>query len=70
MSGEIKNRDVLYEVAFIRPILIVLLVVYHAFIIYRGGWEPPVGFKNVVVYKWIAEVSYSFMLETFVFISG
>lgn len=27
----------LKEISFIRPILIIHLVVYHAFIIYRGG---------------------------------
>lgn len=65
-----KSNSILCDVSFIRPILIVLLVVYHAFIIYRGGWEQPVGFHENTAYWWIANVSYSFMLETFVFISG
>lgn len=60
----------LAEVSFIRPILIVLLVVYHAFIIYQGGWTQPLCFQENTVYWWIAETSYSFMLEMFVFISG
>ncbi len=60
----------LVEVSFIRPILIVLLVVYHAFIIYQGGWTQPLGFQENTTYWWIAETSYSFMLEMFVFISG
>ncbi len=38
------------EVSFIRPILIVLLVVYHAFIIYRGGWTQPSGFQENTIY--------------------
>ncbi len=58
------------EVSIIRPILIVLLVVYHAFIIYRGGWSQPAGFQENTVYWWIAASAYSFMLEMFVFISG
>mgnify|MGYP003397052814 CR=1 FL=1 len=60
----------LAEVSIIRPILIVLLVVYHAFIIYRGGWVQPSGFQENTTYWWIAVTSYSFMLEMFVFISG
>lgn len=64
------NPKNLAEVSIIRPILIVLLVVYHAFIIYRGGWGQPSGFQENVAYWWIAATSYSFMLEMFVFISG
>ena len=60
----------LAEVSIIRPILIVLLVVYHAFIIYRGGWVQTSGFQENTIYWWIAATSYSFMLEMFVFISG
>ena len=60
----------LKEISFIRPILIILLVVYHAFIIYSGGWREPVGFVPNKIYWWIASIAYSFMLEMFVFISG
>lgn len=61
----------LQEVLLIRPILIVLLVVYHAFIIYTGGgWQPPTGCVPNEAYAWIARISYSLMLEMFVFISG
>lgn len=50
--------------------LIVIVVLYHAFIVFDGGWKEPVGFVPCELYKWIARVTYSFMLETFVFISG
>lgn len=63
-------RQKLQEVLLIRPILIVLLVVYHAFIIYAGGWYQPDGFMPHDGYAWIARLSYSFMLEMFVFVSG
>ena len=39
------------EVAFIRPILILFLVVYHAFLIYGGGWAQPVGYVDIPLYK-------------------
>lgn len=64
------NPNNLSEISVIRPILIVLLVVYHAFIIYRGGWVQPVGYQDNTTYWWIASSAYSFMLEMFVFISG
>lgn len=58
------------EVSFIRPILIVLLVLYHAFCPWTGAWEPFDGFEPIVTYQWIADTAYSFMLPMFVFISG
>lgn len=42
------------EVSFIRPILILLLVFYHAFIIYDNGWHEPNGFCASEIYKWVA----------------
>lgn len=53
-----------------RPIAIFLLVVWHSFIIYTGGWREPVGFQPVESYWWLAKFSYAFMLELFVFVSG
>ena len=61
---------ILYDVCIIRILLIILLVTYHAFIIFRGGWEEPIGFKPVSVYWWMSSIAYSFLLEMFVFISG
>ena len=63
-------KKFIYEAAFIRPIVILLLVIYHAFIIYQGGWSEPEGFEPNKAYWWISKLSYAFMLETFVFISG
>ena len=58
------------EVVIIRPILIVLLVFYHAFAIYGGAWAPIEGFPEVPAYWWLDKLSYAFMLEMFVFVSG
>lgn len=63
-SGLLKN------IAVIRPILVVLLVFYHAFAPYSGAWSPIEGYPEVPVYWWLDKLSYAFMLETFVFISG
>lgn len=60
----------LKEISIIRPILIILLVLYHAFIVYAGGWEEPMCFRPVHSYYLIANWAYAFMLETFTFISG
>lgn len=43
---------------------------YHAFIIYVGGWNEPVGFEPCTIYSWLDKLAYAFMLPTFVFISG
>lgn len=60
----------LENVVVIRLLLIVLLVLYHSFAIYNGSWGMPEGIVPITGYWWIATLAYSFMLETFVFISG
>lgn len=65
-----KNRINLDEISFIRPILIVLLVLYHAFAPWCGAWNAFDGFQENIFYWWIGKLAYSFMLPTFVFISG
>ena len=64
------NKKILQDVVLIRLVLIILLVLYHAFAIYNGAWSMPNGIDEVRPYWWIATLSYSFMLETFVFLSG
>jgi len=53
-----------------RPILLVLLVAYHAFAPYVGSWEKPDGMDEFEFYRWIGLLSRAFRLEGFVFISG
>lgn len=65
-----SSQKLLDEVTFIRLFLILLLIVFHAFIVYAGGWTEPAGFQTIPAYWWLDKLSYSFMLETFVFISG
>lgn len=60
----------LQDVMIMRPLAIVLMIVWHSFIVYVGGWREPAGYENVAAYWWIAQFSYAFMLELFVFISG
>lgn len=69
---EKKTAHRLQEIDFMRPIVIVLLVMMHSFAIYSGGggWEPPVGIAEVQPYKWIHVITYGCMLEAFTFISG
>lgn len=62
-----RNLD---EVSFIRPILIVLLILVHYFTVFNGGWAPFEGYDDCLTYKWLSRFCYSFLLETFVFISG
>ena len=64
------TKEYLYEIAFCRPILIILLVLYHSFVIYTGVWDMPRGVASIPVYAWVADIAYSFMLPMFFFISG
>ena len=65
-----KSSSILEDVAIIRPLLIVLLVFYHAFAPFSGAWAPIHGYPNVQAYWWLDKLSYAFMLESFVFVSG
>ena len=60
----------LYDISFIRPILLIMLVSYHAFCYNCGAWNAPESITTNEIYKWLANLSRSFRLEGFVFISG
>lgn len=64
-----QNKTWLYEISFIRPILLFLLVSYHAFAPYCGAWDASIVTDNEV-YKWLAYAFRAFRLEAFVFVSG
>lgn len=65
----VTERKILEDVVVIRLVLILLLVLYHAFAIFNGAWDLP-GVPDMPAYWWVASFSYAFMLEAFVFISG
>lgn len=67
MSEEKKRLN---EITLMRTILALLIVFMHAFTCYQGAWEPPMGYMEIPLYKWIARTSFAFTLEAFVFISG
>lgn len=54
----------------IRPIAVFLIVLWHAFIIYQGGWHKLENYTDVRAYWWIAKCSIIFSLELFTFVSG
>ncbi len=59
------------EVTLFRVILTFLLVVYHSFCFYRGSWGSPIDSNiDIPSYTFIANFSYSFLLEGFTFLSG
>ena len=66
----ISARKILDEVSFIRPILIVLLVLYHSLCLHTGKWKPINGMEIIPFYRDLGLFVYSFMLEAFVFVSG
>lgn len=62
----------LQEVYSLRFLLVLLLVTMHSFNMFTGSpsWPLPEGIQPIGAYGWISKTAYSFMLETFVFISG
>lgn len=70
--GETVAKRNLDEISLLRPLLIVVLVFYHAFAIYGYRWPWPGLMRGNVVelYGWLDDFSYACMLEAFVFISG
>lgn len=68
MSEQPKQH--LNDVYVIRPLAIFILVVYHSFIIYMGGWRQPDDFQYIEAYDWIATLCSAFRLELLVFCSG
>jgi len=60
----------LLDAAVIRPLIIAIVVIYHAFIIYSGGWEEPIGFQSVKLYGWIAKFFNTFQMPAIIFVSG
>lgn len=61
----------LNDVMIMRPIIVILLIVMHSFTMFTGGsWALPQGIHEVSIYKEISHITYSCLLESFVFISG
>lgn len=60
------------EIDIIRTIVILFLVLFHAFSPFTGGWAAiwPEHYWWEDIYKWIGKFCYAGMLETFVAISG
>lgn len=63
-------KNILEEINIIRPLVIILLVLMHAFTMYGGSWPKPERIEDVELYFWIQRFSFACMLEMFVFISG
>ena len=67
-----KKRPILMEVALMRPMLILCIVVGHSFAIFSGAWPWP--FKDIElessIYDLVNPLFISFQLAGFVFISG
>ena len=69
-SSNIPIHNLLNEVLIIRPLSILIIVVYHSFAIYDGTWRSIPGIDMVTPYYWIAKFATGFHLEVFVFVSG
>ena len=64
------QKKLLYEVSVIRPLVIFLLVVYHALCPFTGGWEPPAGVADNMLYWWLGHLISGFRIETIALVGG
>lgn len=67
---EQKQKIRLDDVTLMRAILTILIVFMHSFTCYQGAWVQPKGYVDIPIYKWMAQLSFAFTIEAFVFISG
>ena len=63
------EKKYLNEILIMRPIIIIMLVLYHSFAFYNGSWDNP-GVSPNDAYEWISHYSYACLLEAFTFVSG
>ena len=64
------KKKLLYEISIIRPLIIFLLVVYHALCVFTGGWAPPEGVPDNAAYWWLGHLISGFRIETIAFVGG
>ncbi len=62
-------KRILYEVSYIRPLVIFLLVVTHSFAIYSGAW-PSVNDVDIPIYREMVRLIIGFRIETIALIAG
>lgn len=60
----------LKEVAIIRPFVIFLLVVLHAFAIFGDGWDKPACVDSIGIYYWLTVLISGFRIETIALVAG
>lgn len=64
------TKKLLYEISIIRPLIIFLLVVYHALCVFTNGWDSPDGVPDNSVYWWLGHLISGFRIETIAFVGG
>lgn len=67
-----QGKIVFSDILIMRPILILSIIIGHAFNIYTGSksWPLPVGCSQIQSLGWVNPTVISFALQAFVFISG
>lgn len=63
-------KKYLYDIAFMRPVIILLVVIYHSFAMYAGIWAAPDGLSEIPLYMWICKFAQGFHIEGMAFIAG
>ena len=69
-----NNKSLLSDIAIMRPILIISIVIGHGYAMFVNSgstsWPLPSNYDTVSGYSWINPTFISFALQAFVFVSG
>ena len=70
-QGSQQGKKLLYEVSYIRPIVIFLLVVSHSFTkIHKGAGTETQPFELAEAYLWLVRLIKGFRIETIALVAG
>lgn len=69
-NNERMQRSILFEVAITRPIIILLLLLYHSLSPYCGTWNQIDGIEAVTFYSVLGHFIHGFHLEAMTLLSG
>ena len=63
-------KKMIFEVSIIRPLVILLLILYHSLCPWMNGWEETPCFEENKIYFWIANLISGFRIETIALVAG
>lgn len=66
----VSNRRLLYEISYIRPLIIFLLIIYHVFEMYDGRGDLPESIDHIGLYRYVSLLISGFRIEAIAVVAG